>query len=76
VLERASDFPDDGPILVITDGLIDVLRIRRTHAFLIPAGVSLPFRPIGPVFRFSQMETRNRHRESICARPRKDSGNR
>jgi len=52
-LERASDFPDDGPILIITDGFIDVLRIRRTHAFLIPAGASLPFRAKGPIFRFS-----------------------
>jgi len=53
LLERAADFPEDGPILVITDGAIDVLRIRRDHAFLIPAGASLPFRPKGPVFRFS-----------------------
>ncbi|OUE20362.1 hypothetical protein BFL34_01177 [Clavibacter michiganensis] len=53
LLERAPDFPDDGPILVITDGAIDVLRIRRTHAFLIPEGASLPFHPKGPVFRFS-----------------------
>ena len=53
LLERASDFPSDGPILVITDGWIDVLRVRREHAFLIPAGASLPFRPRGPVFRFS-----------------------
>ncbi|OUE25841.1 hypothetical protein BFL36_04785 [Clavibacter michiganensis] len=53
LLERAVDFPEDGPILVITDGAVDVLRIRREHAFLIPAGASLPFRPKGPVFRFS-----------------------
>jgi predicted metal-dependent peptidase len=53
LLERASDFPEDGPLLIITDGFIDVLRIRRTHAFLIPAAASLPFRPKGPVFRFS-----------------------
>lgn len=52
-LERASDFPDDGPVLIITDGFIDVLRIRRKHAFLIPEGATLPFRPKGPVFRFS-----------------------
>ena len=52
-LERATDFPDDGPILIITDGFIDILRIRRKHAFLIPEGASLPFRPKGPVFRFS-----------------------
>lgn len=51
MLERADDFPPDGPILVITDGECDVVRIRREHAFLIPAGATLPFRPRGPVFR-------------------------
>ena len=50
LLERAADFPADGPILVITDGECDVLRIRREHAFLMPAGAQLPFRPRGPVF--------------------------
>lgn len=49
-LEKAADFPGDGPILIITDGQCDVLRIRRDHAFLMPAGASLPFRPRGPVF--------------------------
>ncbi|MEU4597230.1 hypothetical protein [Nocardia sp. NPDC023988] len=51
LLERADDFPADGPILVITDGDCDALRIRGEHAFLIPAGASLPFTPKGPVFR-------------------------
>ncbi|MET7769870.1 hypothetical protein [Nocardia sp. NPDC005366] len=51
MLERAEDFPADGPILVITDGQCDALRIRREHAFLVPAGATLPFRPRGPVFR-------------------------
>ncbi|WP_220040220.1 vWA domain-containing protein [Nonomuraea aridisoli] len=50
LLERADDFPPDGPILVITDGRCDVLRIRREHAFLLPQGASLPFRARGPVF--------------------------
>ncbi|MBB3727653.1 vWA domain-containing protein [Nonomuraea dietziae] len=50
LLERAEDFPQDGPILVITDGDCDVLRIRREHAFLIPQGARLPFSPRGPVF--------------------------
>jgi hypothetical protein len=45
------DFPKTGPLLVITDGACDVLRIRREHAFLIPAGAGLPFAPRGPVFR-------------------------
>lgn len=54
LLERAEDFPKQGPILIITDGWIeDRLRIRREHAFLIPGGHYLPFRSIGPVFRIS-----------------------
>jgi predicted metal-dependent peptidase len=51
LLERARDFRTDGPILVITDGWCDVLRVRRDHAYLIPAGTALPFTPRGPVFR-------------------------
>jgi hypothetical protein len=51
LLERAGDFPPDGPILLITDARCDRLRIRRDHAFLIPHGHRLPFRPKGPVFR-------------------------
>ncbi|NRQ39784.1 hypothetical protein HII36_49335 [Nonomuraea sp. NN258] len=50
LLENADDFPPDGPILVITDGACDVLRVRRDHAFLVPPGAALPFRPRGPVF--------------------------
>ncbi|MEU8143003.1 hypothetical protein [Nonomuraea sp. NPDC048901] len=50
LLERADDFPTDGPILLITDGQCDVIRIRRDHAFLVPQGASLPFRPRGPIF--------------------------
>lgn len=53
LLERAEDFPQAGPILVITDGLCDHVRIRREHAFLIPAGACLPFAPRGKVFRIS-----------------------
>jgi predicted metal-dependent peptidase len=51
LLERAEDFPDEGPILVITDGYCDVVRVRREHAFLVPAAARLPFTPRGPVFR-------------------------
>ncbi|HEY3868883.1 MAG TPA: hypothetical protein VGM10_11060 [Actinocrinis sp.] len=51
LLERAADFPDEAPILIITDGGTDVLRVRREHAFLMPAGATLPFSPRGPVFR-------------------------
>jgi predicted metal-dependent peptidase len=53
LLERAEDFPKEGPILIITDGRCDKLQIRREHAFLLPAGADLPFVPRGPVFRIS-----------------------
>ena len=60
LLEKAKDFPKDGPILIITDGFIeDELRIRRDHAFLLPRGRRLPFRPgpQGEVFYFGQEGT-------------------
>ena len=53
LLQDARDFPKDGPILVITDAWIDRVRIKREHAFLIPAGALLPFPVRGSVFRFS-----------------------
>jgi predicted metal-dependent peptidase len=53
LLESARDFPADGPLLVITDGWCDRVRVRREHAYLIPAGAVLPFVPRGPVFRFA-----------------------
>lgn len=50
-LEDAKDFPKDGPVLIITDGLIeDRLAIHREHAFLIPRKEKLPFKPKGEVF--------------------------
>ncbi len=52
LLEEDDRFPKDAPLLIITDGACDRLDLRgRTHAFLIPAGCRLPFRPKGPVFR-------------------------
>jgi hypothetical protein len=51
LLESADDFPDAGPILLITDGQCDRVRIRRDHAILLPAGATLPFVPAGRVFR-------------------------
>lgn len=51
LLERAKDFPADAPILVITDGYCDAVRVRREHAFLVPEPARLPFTPKGPVFR-------------------------
>jgi predicted metal-dependent peptidase len=53
LLEGAKDFPADGPILIITDGRCDILRVRREHAYLIPAGAGLPFTAKGPVFRIT-----------------------
>jgi predicted metal-dependent peptidase len=52
LLERADDFPKDGPILLITDGFCDKLAFdpRRPHAFLLPQGHSLPFSPKGEQF--------------------------
>ena len=41
LLESAADFPDDGLLLVITNGKCDPVRIRRDHAWLIPAGSRL-----------------------------------
>lgn len=50
-LEKAKDFPANGPILVITDGYIESdLKIKREHAFLLPKGNRLPFVPKGKVF--------------------------
>ncbi|MEJ8547293.1 vWA domain-containing protein [Brevibacillus borstelensis] len=51
LLQNAPDFPPDGPILVITDGECDRIRIARSHAFILPKGKNLPFVPRGPVFR-------------------------
>ncbi|WP_373297043.1 vWA domain-containing protein [Streptomyces brasiliensis] len=51
LLHRADDFPPGAPVLVITDGWCDVLRVRREHAYLLPPGARLPFTPRGPVFR-------------------------
>jgi predicted metal-dependent peptidase len=51
LLERANDFPEQGPLLIITDGYCDHVRIRRDHAFLLPESRSLPFPAHGPIFR-------------------------
>ncbi|HEU5200193.1 MAG TPA: hypothetical protein VFU32_11180 [Ktedonobacterales bacterium] len=53
LLEKAKDFPDNGPLLIITDGFCDKLSIKREHAFLLPAGHALPFVPRGKIFRIS-----------------------
>jgi predicted metal-dependent peptidase len=53
LLEKDKDFPKKGPLLIITDGWCDDLRIHRDHAFLLPEWGSLPFAPTGEVFRIS-----------------------
>lgn len=53
LLEKSEDFPKEGPLLIITDGYCEPLKIHRDHAFLIPKGSNLPFNPKGKVFRFS-----------------------
>lgn len=52
LLETTPDFPNDGPILIITDGYCDNVQIKapRPHAYLLPKGNRLPFRPRGELF--------------------------
>lgn len=53
LLENAKDLPKDAPILIITDaGIEHDLKVHHEHAFLIPEGARLPFRPGGKVFYF------------------------
>jgi predicted metal-dependent peptidase len=53
-LESAPNFPQDAPILIITDGECDYLSCRRNHAFLLPEGGRLPFDTRAPIFHFDQ----------------------
>jgi len=53
LLEQASDFPRNGPLLIITDGQCDAFLVRREHAILLPEGRTLPMKPGGPVFWIS-----------------------
>lgn len=57
-LERAADFPQNGPILIITDGQIEEhLDVSHEHAYLLPKGCHLPFKSRGEVFYFENGET-------------------
>jgi predicted metal-dependent peptidase len=56
LLERATDFPKDGPILIVTDALCDHVRCSRDHAFLVPPGARLPFVARGPVFEMEAVK--------------------
>ncbi len=53
-LDRAADLPKTAPVLVITDGQCDTLRIAREHAFLMPVGARLPYRTAAPIFAFEE----------------------
>jgi hypothetical protein len=55
LLEGAADFPESGPILVITDGYCDHFHVRREHAILLAEGRTLPFAPKGKVFRLRRV---------------------
>lgn len=51
LLIKTNDFPNDAPILIITDGEIEnYLKIKRKHAYLIPQGSKLPFVTKSKVF--------------------------
>lgn len=51
LLDQDVSFPRSAPVLIITDGACDILRVTgREHAYLLPVGARLPFRPKGPVF--------------------------
>lgn len=61
-VEKAKDFPVSGPILIITDGYIEEnLKVKREHAYLIPNGNKLPFRPKGKVFYMENKEPKENY---------------
>lgn len=44
-LENATDFPDDAPILILTDGFFEEsLKVEREHAFLVPSRLCMPIK--------------------------------
>jgi predicted metal-dependent peptidase len=56
LLHNAEDFPEDAPILIITDGYCDerLVLYGREHAYLLPEGRHLPFTAKGKVFRMRE----------------------
>ncbi len=54
LLQTRTDFPKDGPVLIITDGLCESdLQVARDHAFLVSPGMRLPFPTRKPVFHMT-----------------------
>ncbi len=54
LLQGQRDFPGDCPILIITDGLGETeLQVMHDHAFLVSAGMRLPFVTRKPVFNMT-----------------------
>lgn len=53
LLVRSDDFPQKGPLLIITDGMIDHIKVPMEHAYLMPMGSRLPFKTISTIFYFS-----------------------
>lgn len=51
LLGADATFPADGPVLLLTDGRCDRVRIHHDHAWLTTG--HLPFPPRGPVFRLA-----------------------
>lgn len=50
-LADKAEFPRGGPLLIITDGYCeDKITTAMDHAYLLPQGRRLPFRPVGQVF--------------------------
>jgi len=50
-LADKAEFPRGGPLLIITDGYCeDKITTAMDHAYLLPQGHRLPFRPVGQVF--------------------------
>ena len=56
LLKNAEDFPQNAPLLIITDGYCEdhLLLYGREHAYLIPQGNRLPFAARGKLFRLRE----------------------
>ena len=57
VLEKARDFPEDAPILLVTGVPCDRIKTQRDHAFLIPDGGRLTYQTAAPVIEIAEIES-------------------